>query len=428
MKLLIKNALVIKMDSEASTAIEDIGIVNSRIKYLGKSSSFKDEFDEIIDARNMIALPAFVDAHTHLSMGYMRNYKDTSPDLFSWLNEIFPIEAKLNDDDIYWGSLLGCAELIKGGCTTFADMYFNRDQTAKAVLEAGINANIGFTLFGDLADSKRRYKEEYPKIKPFVDHDRIILDVAPHAIYTTTGESYVYGADFAKDIGGKLHTHLSETSKEVKDSIQSFNMTPATYLNSLGIFDKVGTYLAHCVHLTEEEINLIKGKDVSIVHNPSSNCKLASGIAPMKSYKNNGINLALGTDGASSNNNLNMMKELNLAALLASVSEMDTIAFKPFEILQMATLGGAKALGREKDLGTIEIGKKADIILINKNSLNMTPMNNVYSALVYSCSSENINTVISNGKILMKDRKLLTMDEKEICQKVNKIWLDIRER
>jgi len=279
-----------------------------------------------------------------------------------------------------------------------------------------------------LTDSKRRYKEEYPKIKPFVDHDRIILDIAHHAIYTTSGESYVYGADFAKDIGGKLHTHLSETSKEVKDSIQSFNMTPATYLNSLGIFDKVGTYLAHCVHLTEEEINLIKGKDVSIVHNPSSNCKLASGIAPMKSYKNNGINLALGTDGASSNNNLNMMKELNLAALLASVSEMDTIAFKPFEILQMATLGGAKALGREKDLGTIEIGKKADIILINKNSLNMTPMNNVYSALVYSCSSENINTVISNGKILMKDRKLLTMDEKEICQKVNKIWLDIRER
>ena len=428
MKLLIKNALVVKMDVETSPIIEDIGIVDSRIKYIGKASTFKDDFDEVFDAENMIALPSFVDAHTHLSMEYMRNYKDTSPDLFGWLNEIFPIEAKLNDNDIYWGSLLGCAELIKGGCTTFADMYFNRDQTTKAVKEAGINANLGFTLFGDLEDSKRRYKEEYPKIKPFVDHDRIILDVAPHAIYTTTGESYIYGADFAKDIGGKLHTHLSETYKEVKDSIQSFNLTPALYLDSLGIFDKVSTYLAHCVHLTKEEINLIKGKDVSIVHNPSSNCKLASGIAPMKSFKNNGINTALGTDGASSNNNLNMMKELNLAALIASVSEKDTIAFTPFEILQMATLGGAKALGREKDLGTLEVGKKADIILIDKNKSNMTPLNNIYSALVYSCSSENIDTVLSNGKIIMKNRKLLTLDEQEICQKVNEIWLEIKER
>lgn len=416
--MLIKNALVLPMTFEDAGFVGDVAVENGKIVGLGKVESF--EADEIIEAGGMIVMPAFVNAHTHLSMVLMRNYKDNL-ELHEWLGEIFPIEDKLDGDDIYYSSVLGCAELIKSGCTCFQDMYFFQENTAKAVLEAGIKGNIGFTFFGDLEDSKKRYKERWPRLAPYFDRERIIVTPAPHAIYTTTRESYLYARDMARDLGTYVHTHLSETQKEVADSVKSFGMTPAHYLESLGVLDDIT--LAHCVYLTEEETALIAGRNVSVIHNPISNCKLASGIAKLGMFKEHGVNVALGTDGASSNNNLNMLKELNVGLLVNTVSTREyEKRLSAFEMLQIATLGGAKALGREKQMGSIEVGKDADLVIYDMNQINTTPVNNPYSAIAYSADKSNIKWVFSGGKALLKDGKLLTIDEKEAIKNCNRQW------
>lgn len=415
------------MTKEEALYKGNLYIENGKIVSLEKLPNFVP--DKIINGTNHVVMPAFVNAHTHLSMVFMRNYKDTSPDLFGWLNEIFPIEAKLNEKDIYIGSKLGLVEMIKSGTVTFADMYFEQSETAKAVKEAKMKANIGFTFFGNLSDSKNRYKTILPKLLPYVSEDGPIrINPAPHAIYTTTSDSYKFAIDMAVDFKTQLHTHLSETKKEVEDCLTQNRVTPAFYLEQLGLYDKCPAFLAHGVHLTDDELKMLQNKKVSIVHNPSSNCKLASGIAPIGKIKKYGINIAIGTDGASSNNNLNMLKDINLACMLASVSSYNPIEFTPYEALKAATYGGAFALGREKECGTIEKGKDADLIMFDLNKPNIAPVNNIYSALVYSASNSDIDTVLCKGNILMENSKLTTLDEKQIIKEANNQWEKIKER
>ena len=257
--------------------------------------------DSIIDASSMIALPSFVNAHTHLSMVLMRNYKDTAENLQDWLSEIFPIEDKLNDEDIYQASRLGAAELIQSGCTVFADMYFHAWNTVKAIKEAGIRGIIGQTFMNDENDAEFRIEEIAPRILEAIGNDDMLrLDAAVHAIYTSTPDCYIRAAEWVKERGVRLHTHLSETRKEVDDCIAAYGKTPVELFNDIGVFS-VPVYAAHGVHINEEEMEILKEHDVSIVHNPASNMKLASGIAPVKKYREKGINTALGTDGASSN-------------------------------------------------------------------------------------------------------------------------------
>ena len=281
MSTLIKNAEIIPMSERDFHFCGDILIEDGRIKSVG--SGIEAKADEVIDASGMIALPSFVNSHTHTSMVLMRNYKDTCEELMSWLSEIFPIEDKLQDNDIYWASKLACAELIQSGCTTFADMYFQSWNTAKAVRETGARAVLGLTLFGDGEETKRRFREFVPRIDAEIgDCDRIRLDAAPHAIYTCTAETYTLAAEWtAAHPGHYLSTHLSETMTEVNDSLRDNKLRPAEYLDSLGIFS-VPCYLAHCVHLSEGEAKMISRHGrASIVHNPASNMKLASGIAPI---------------------------------------------------------------------------------------------------------------------------------------------------
>ncbi|MGP1418232.1 MAG: amidohydrolase [Sphaerochaetaceae bacterium] len=428
MNTLIRNGLVLPLTSKDAQFIGDLAIADGRIAGLGKiPAGFVAE--KTIDASGCIVMPAFVNAHTHLAMVLMRNYKDQG-NLFRWLSEIFPIEDKLVQDDIYAASLVGAAEMIESGTVLFADMYFHASMTAKAIREAGMKANIGFTLFGDLASSKTRLAERMPPLERELKSDGMVrVDPAPHAIYTTTGESYRFASDLARDLGTRLHTHLSETRKEVSDSLHEFGKTPAFYLESLGVLDATPAYLAHGVHLTEQEIAMLRGKRIALVHNPASNCKLGSGIADLCKWRDNGIDIALGTDGASSNNNLNLLKDINLALMINSVSAEDfETRFTPFEMLRLATYGGAKALGRESETGTLEAGKDADIQIIDMRTPATTPMNDPYSAIAYSADKENIKTVMCRGRLLMENRRLLTIDKALAMSETNKAWDSIKKR
>ena len=258
--------------------------------------------------------------------------------------------------------------------------------------------------------------------------DLIRIDAAPHAIYTCTRETYEAAADWALGRGAMVHTHLSETRKEVEDSLRESGMTPLEYLDSFGFF-RAPAYLAHCVHLSDSEAGMLASHErISIVHNPASNMKLASGIAPVRKYREMGLNVSLGTDGASSNNNLSMMKEINLAAMLSIVSNMTPSAARPYDILSMATINGARALGLDSRIGTIEEGKDADIVLINTDDVNMTPLNDPLSAIVFAADRKNIDTVFCRGEKLLEHGTLTTIDKDEAIARTNECWQDILRR
>ena len=280
----------------------------------------------------------------------------------------------------------------------------------------------------DENDAEFRIEEIAPRILEAIGNDDMLrLDAAVHAIYTSTPDCYIRAAEWVKERGVRLHTHLSETRKEVDDCIAAYGKTPVELFNDIGVFS-VPVYAAHGVHINEEEMEILKEHDVSIVHNPASNMKLASGIAPVKKYREKGINTALGTDGASSNNNLSMIKEMNTAALLQTIANMTPSAVRPYDIIEMATIGGAKALGLDNRIGTIEKGKEADIVLINTADANMSPLNDPFSAIVFSADRKNVDTVFCKGRKLLEGGKLLTIDKAEAIAKTNERWEDILRR
>ncbi len=417
MKTLLKNLTILPM-TDKTVISGDIGLDGKTIAFVGSDNTFKA--DQIIDMKGMVALPGFINGHTHLPMTLLRNYKDTQPNLQAWLAEIFPIEDKMDDKAIYAGAKVGIAELIKSGCTTYTDMYFFAHQTLKASLEAGIRSIQGMTFIGDDIDAKKRIKERFPLMeKAAQGSDLVRFDAAVHAIYTCTAECYRTACSFAKSINGMINTHLSETLKEVEDSVNEFGMTPAKYLDSLNVFD-VPTYIAHGVHIREDEYQILKDHKVSIIHNPSSNLKLASGFAPIAKFKSAGINVGLGTDGASSNNNLSLLKEMNLATLISTVTTKNPMDLTPFDAIKMATIDGAKALGLDHKIGTLEKGKEADITILNLNKINTTPINDPYSAIVYSADTSNVDTVYCQGKLLLSNGQLQTIDEKEALKEINR--------
>jgi len=429
MKILISNAMIIPMKQEGEFFYGDIGIDGVHISFVGtKPASFIP--DKTLDATGMLAMPSLVNAHTHLAMQYMRNYKDDAPNLHDWLAQIYPIEDKLTQADVLASSRLGVIELIQSGVTLFNDMYFFQEATAHAVNEGGIRANLGLALIGDLAATKLRIKEREKLTNPAIaaSNSRITLDIAPHAIYTCTKETYQYGHDWAKANHRNLHTHLSETKKEVDDCLSEHQMTPLHYLDSIGAMKDIPSLLAHCVHLTTSEIKLLKSMDASVVHNPSSNCKLASGIAPVGIFLKNGINVALGCDGSSSNNNQNMFEEMHIASLLSSVNTGHLCNLKPFDILRMATINGAKALGLDKRIGSLEAGKEADILLLDLNKAHLTPLNDPFSALVYAAQASDVDTLFCQGKMVMQNRKVLGLDQEEIQREGNSRWKTIQSR
>ena len=416
--IVIRNATILPMTEKNLFFRGDISIKDGKIFQIG---NIDEKGDEEIDGSKMIAMPSFVNCHTHAAMILMRNFKDGKANLQDWLAEIFKIEDKLQDDDIFWASEIAAAELIESGCTTAADMYFYGWNTIKAFKKAGIRGIIGMTLFGDDKETRKRL-ETLPEMLDAEASDMFRIDAAPHAIYTCTRETYEAAADWAISRNAMVHTHLSETRKEVEDCIKEHGKTPLEYLDSFGFF-RAPAYLAHCVHLTEAEIERLGDiSTASAVHNPASNLKLASGYAPVASMKKKGVNVALGTDGASSNNNLSMIKDINLAALLSQPE------LSAYDILRMATADGAKALRLDDRIGTLETGKDADIVLIDTDQVNETPLNDPFSAVAFSTDRKNIDTVFCKGQKLLEHGRLLTIDKDEAITKTQEQWEKLLRR
>lgn len=417
MRTLIKNTQIISMDENKPEVFNgDIGIENDRIIFVGKSNGTFDP-DYVIDGEETIALPGLVNAHTHISMSLMRNYADDLP-FWPWLTEkILPLEENLTGEDCYWGAMLSIAEMIRSGITMFADMYFFMDDVARAVEKTGIRANLSRGLVsGDGSDKKLEeaiaLKDRWMKKA----QGRITVNLAPHAPYSCGPDMMKKILEMSRRHETRIHTHLSESRKEVEDSYKDYGVSPIKNMLQQGVFDRP-TFAAHCVHLSEEDIQILADKKVSVINNPGSNLKLGNGFAPVSQLIEAGVNVALGTDGSASNNNLNMFEELNLAALVNKAVTGDTTTVPAYTALKMATINGAVALGMDEDIGSIEIGKKADIILIDMEKPHLYPRLDPIATLVYSAQASDVSTVICNGRILMEDRVLRTLKEKEVYEK-----------
>lgn len=388
-------------------------IVDNTIEEISNDLSVTDA-SKVIDGTNKITMPGLVNTHSHVAMTLLRGVGDDE-ELQTWLNDyIWPKEAKLDEKLVYAGSKLAMAEMIKTGTTTFNDMYFYMEETAKAVEESGIRGVLGYGMI-DLFDDEKR-KQEIKATKNLIKNShntangRVQVAVAPHAPYTCSEELLNESKKLANKHNLKLHIHVSETQQEVNDLEKQRNQTPFEYLDSIDLLDE-NTIAAHGVWTTDNEMKLLKEKQVSISHNPSSNMKLASGIAPVSKYIKKDINVAIGTDGVSSNNNLDMFSEMKLTALLQKVNNMNAKTLPAQATFNMATENGARALGI--NTGSIKEGKLADIVLVNMNVPHMIPVRNPLSNIIYSALGSDVDTVICDGQLLLEDKKLLTINEED---------------
>ena len=427
--ILIKNALILNPNNFDNKK-QSLLIKDDLIAEIADEIS-EDNIDKIIDAEGKILLPGLINTHTHLSMTLFRGLADDLS-LDSWLNDhIWPMEANLNGDYCYIGALLGAVELIKSGTTTFSDMYFYMEDVARAVEDSGIRAVLSYGMI-DFGDAERREAELKENLDLFnscngMADGRIKVFFGPHSPYTASEELLIKTRQLADEYNMGIHIHVSETEKEINDILDEKGLRPFEYLEKIGLLGP-DVVAAHCVWLSDNEIDIIKKHDVKVSHNPCSNMKLASGISPVSKLIENDICVSIGTDGASSNNNLDLIEELKTASLLQKVSTLDPKVLSSDEAIEMATIKGAEALGLDSEIGSIEVGKKADIILIDTNAANMVPdSSSLSSNVIYSANGSNVDTTICNGKILMENKKLTVLDEQEIFEKAKKAIKELKE-
>lgn len=426
MSILLKN--ISYLDVKNGKIIENKDILIEGNKIVKISENLEDlTVDSVIYGNNKLAVPAYSNSHSHLGMTMMRNYADDL-DLNTWLNdEIWPFEAKLSDEDIYWASLGSIVENIKSGVSTVCDMYYSMDKVSEAIRKSGIRGVLTRGLMDVAGGGEERLEETRELYKNYHNfaNGRVKIVPAPHAIYTCSTDYIKEIIKMARKFDSVINIHVSETLKEVEDSKALYNMTPVEYLNSIGLLD-LKVIAAHCTHITDEEIELIKNKDFYPVYNPSSNLKLASGFTPINKLLKSKVKVAIGTDGSSSNNNQNMVEEIHIASIVNKAVELDAEVVKAIDVLKMATINGAEAMGF--DAGSIEEGKLADIQIYDLNSMNFTPNNNLISALCYSASSNDILDLIVDGNLVMKNREILTIDEEYIKYKINKLTKELINR
>ncbi|MDD2221403.1 MAG: amidohydrolase [Clostridia bacterium] len=413
MALFIKNIEYLTMADGPQTAFGSIRIENELISAIGQIEP--QASDEIIDGKHLLAMPGLVNSHNHAAMTLLRSYADNLP-LMEWLNnKIFPAEARLSAEDIYIGNLLAHLEMIKGGTTCYADMYFNQEQAVRACEQSGMRASLSLGT----ADNLNNFKEKLSDSLRFCENYNnsasglVSVMLGPHAPYTCS-QAYLRGiSELALEKDLPIHIHIAETQNEQNIIQQQTGMKVIPYLNSLGMFE-AKVLAAHMVYVSAEDIELLLGKKVGASICTQSEMKLASGIAPVPAYLNAGITVGLGTDGASSNNDLDMWEEMRTTALLHKVERLNSTVITPYETLSMATSGSARCLFLDQQIGTLKAGKKADIILLNTLQPHFYPRNDMLSQLVYCAHASDVETVIINGKIVMKNRQCLTLDEEKI--------------
>lgn len=413
MKLLIKNGTLVTMDASAPEG-DCVAIENGMISEVGKIAD-ESSFDRVIDAKGGIVMPGLVNAHTHIAMTLFRGYADDMS-LQSWLfDKIFPAEDRLTPETVYWGSLLACAEMIKSGTTCFADMYFMNEATVRAALESGLNANISRCVTGTGNDYKARLSEAKSLYEQFhgAGNGAIKIEFSAHAVYTCSKEAIYAVAQAARERNAGVHIHLSETMKENRDCYRQYGKSPTEVFRDMGMFENP-TNAAHCVYLSENDMDILAEHAVGVSHNPISNLKLASGVANVKEMLNKGICLGIGTDGAASNNTLDVFEEMKTAAVLQKGMRLDPSLIDAGTALEMATVRGAEILGRGGARGQLKKGMCADAIILDGAAPNLLPIYQPESTVVYSANGGNVVTSIINGKIVMENRELLTLDMEKI--------------
>ncbi len=422
MKTLIKNAVIVRAGGKTETG--SIAIDGGFITAVGQVPEGWQP-DKTHDAAGRLAVPGFVNAHTHISMTLLRSYADDM-NLMDWLqNKIWPIEAKMKKADIYWGAMLAALEMIESGTTCFADMYGDMEKVAEAAIESGLRAVLARGIIGVAPNGEAALEENKTLFQDYhgACDGRITVMFGPHAPYTCPPDFLRRVAEIAKERKAEVHIHLSETKGEVENCLKDYGKSPIALMEETGILD-CGVLAAHCVHLSDEDIDLMRRYKVRVAHNPGSNMKLASGIAPVLKLQKAGVCVGLGTDGASSNNNLDMLEEARLAALLHKVDTLDPLAVPACEALAMATENGAKAVGI-KDLGQIEPGQRADIVLYNMEGAAWTPKFDLISLLIYAANSSSVDTVMVDGKFLMENREILTIDKERVLFEAGKRAQDL---
>lgn len=418
-RILLKNAHYFSAEGTAKQG--DIAVENDIILSVGESVADDWTPDRTIDCQDKFVIPGFVNTHTHAAMGLFRSYADDML-LMDWLEKkIWPIEGKMESDDFYWGTMLGIAEMIQSGTTMFADMYMGMERVAEAVEETGIRAVIARGMAGvaPTAEAALVNSEYLYNTYHGAADGRLHVMLGPHAPYTCPPDYLKRVVALSEKLGAEIHIHLAETQGEVNDCLKLYGKTPMALMDEVGLLDR-GVLAAHCVVLSEEDIALMAAKNVRVAHNPGSNMKLASGIAPVPALLKAGVCVGLGTDGSSSNNNLDMLEEVHLAALLHKVNTLDPLAVPAYVALRMGTIDGAIALGVGDTIGRIEAGYQADLTIFDINQIAWTPRHDLVSLLVYAANSSHVDTVMVAGKILMENRQLTTIDEERVKFETNR--------
>jgi 5-methylthioadenosine/S-adenosylhomocysteine deaminase len=411
----------------ASLAVEGSEI--SRVE--PAASPDTDGYDEVVDMSGKLLMPGLVNTHGHAAMSLLRGYGDDLP-LKAWLeNKVWPMEARFGAEQVRWGTALAVLEMIRSGVTCFADMYDHMDQVAEVVRDSGMRASLCRGAIGLCSEQEQNQKFDeairFAREWNGEADGRITTMMAPHAPYTCPPNFIERFVDGAAELGVPLHTHMSETEAEVLLNVERYGARPVEHLRRLGVFD-LPTLVAHAVHLTPEELGMLSEFDVKVSHNPGSNLKLGSGIAPIPTMMRLGIRPSLGTDGAASNNNLDLLEEVRLAALIHKGVNRDPLSLTATTALRMGTSYGAEALFVDEFVGTLEPGKKADFIAVDLTGPHMQPPHNVTSHIVYAASRDDVRDVYVDGRPLMRERRCLTLDEEEVCRRSTDAFRKIAPR
>ncbi|WP_328597341.1 amidohydrolase [Heliobacterium mobile] len=421
-KLLVKKGRMLPMTTDVPRIqTVDILIEGSTITNIGENLP-EEGVDVIIDAVGKVVLPGFINCHNHGAMSLFRGYS-LDLRLMEWLSQkIWPAEERLDADAVYWGTMLAAAEMIKSGTTTFADMYFFMDEVAQAVKDSGMRAALcqGLLFIDDQGERRLQSAQKLFENWQGKADGRITTMVGPHAPHTCPPDKLKEVMDMARCFDCPIHIHLAETVEEVEHIFHHYGKSPVKYLYDLGMFEDHHCLLAHAVNVSRDDMYLLRGFRGGISHNPVSNQKLGCGVAPVVELRKMGITVALGTDGAGSASTLDMFEEIKATAWMQKNRAADPTAIKAYDVLRMATIEGAKALGLEQEVGTIEVGKRADLILVDVEKPHLYPRTDICALLAYSANGADVDTVIIHGQVVMEQRRLRCMDEKEVLRKAQR--------
>ncbi|MFH1125322.1 MAG: amidohydrolase [Pseudomonadota bacterium] len=416
--ILITNGTILTLDTRASVLEKGfLAVKGDSILEIGTGSAQEVKALKVIDAKGGLVLPGLINSHTHAAMTLFRGLADDLP-LMEWLdNYIFPVESRMDGDFVSVGTTLACAEMILSGTTTFCDMYLFEDEAAMAARDAGMRCVVGEVLYDfpspNYGPLEKGFEYTESLVRKWKGDPLVSIAVEPHSVYICSPELLVRANELALKHKIPFIIHMAETLSEITEVKKKYGKRPFEHLESLGI---LGPHVIadHCIHLDDSEIQRMAAHDVKAVNTPESNMKLASGISPVPTLLRKGITVALGTDGCASNNNLDLFTEMDMAAKLHKIGSMDPTALDALTVLRMGTTMGARALGLEGLTGSLEVGKKADIIIVDMDKPHLTPMYNPYSHLVYAARGNDVSHSIINGRLVMEERRLLTMDLPEV--------------